>query len=1049
MNASMKSQLRRWLHAQWMAVACLIICLPATRLLAASDVSAPDQHLLIINSFTENTPWAQNFTAELFKHAYDYENVTVSVTNLNDIYITSDSVYQLTEDGVMERYRDNPPTQVVMVGNFAFNLRDRIRQEWGDVPIILVCDAESMAPRSYYYTGRPVEVEDEVVFTPLTDLRQDYNFTFVYTPSYVEETIDLMFRLQPQIRKVIFAADRQFINQRSTSRIRKYLRQKYPTVEFERLEANDENDERLERALYDIDPTVGLILSTWFYARTNLQQVPTIAAADFRMRSLSYASRPVFALRREYVDMYDYDGCYTYDQDETMTILLSYVDRLLSGEQASHIPFFRPKSPYPYINYTQAIRDHLQLSQAPANTHYINRPPTFWEKYQWQIIAGVLVALLILVAVVLYVLYQQRRIRLLRRQENILRHMPVLYAQGRFNQNEHGEVNDVTYSMGNRMLLSYFSLDDSGNSTMPKFHIERAEELIGQLLQEKDSVQISQYFADPNRSFEISICRTGHPGIVDIFATDVTDRLAAEVEMRNLNKTLEMTLSAARIIPWRWDLKGEQITCEGPRIMPQQFDRLTGTNTHQPKTYVIPQQKYFDSIHPDDVEHIKSVYQRLVSGEDQRIKTEFRVINYINGRKFVDWLEVNAVAERSEETDEVVSLFGSLLIITARKQQEEALIDAREKAKESDRLKSAFLANMSHEIRTPLNAIVGFSNLLTNTEDESEKKEYVHIIENNNELLLQLISDILDLSKIEADTMEFNIHPTDINDLMKNVEQLITPRVHPQVKLNMVLGAPNCITETDRNRVSQVLINFLTNACKFTSHGSITFGYDVRPTELYLYVRDTGIGIAPDKLDAVFNRFVKLNTYAQGTGLGLAICQSIVQKMGGKIGVHSDGQDQGSLFWFTIPYKEIEAEKIDIKKEREIAKQKVENQMFTILVAEDNESNYLLFRSILGKEYKLIHAWDGEEAVECFKKYQPNIILMDIGMPKKNGYEAASEIRKLSATVPIIAVTAYAFSSDREQILSHGFDGYVAKPLNANDLRNQILTTINKSFVVI
>jgi CheY-like chemotaxis protein len=257
------------------------------------------------------------------------------------------------------------------------------------------------------------------------------------------------------------------------------------------------------------------------------------------------------------------------------------------------------------------------------------------------------------------------------------------------------------------------------------------------------------------------------------------------------------------------------------------------------------------------------------------------------------------------------------------------------------------------------------------------------------------------------------------------------------------------MTETDRNRVSQVLINFLTNACKFTSHGSITFGYDVRPTELYLYVRDTGIGIAPDKLDAVFNRFVKLNTYAQGTGLGLAICQSIVQKMGGKIGVHSDGPDQGSLFWFTLPYKEIEPEKIDVVKEREVAKQKVENQMFTILVAEDNESNYLLFRSILGKEYKLIHAWDGEEAVECFKKYQPNIILMDIGMPKKNGYEAASEIRKLSATVPIIAVTAYAFSSDREQILSHGFDGYVAKPLNANDLRNQILTTINKSFVMV
>jgi CheY-like chemotaxis protein len=217
---------------------------------------------------------------------------------------------------------------------------------------------------------------------------------------------------------------------------------------------------------------------------------------------------------------------------------------------------------------------------------------------------------------------------------------------------------------------------------------------------------------------------------------------------------------------------------------------------------------------------------------------------------------------------------------------------------------------------------------------------------------------------------------------------------------------------------------------------------------LYIYVRDTGIGIAPEKIDSIFNRFVKLNTYAQGTGLGLAICQSIVQKMGGKIGVLSDGPDLGSLFWFTIPYKEIEPEKVDQKKENAHAKQLVESQMFTILVAEDNESNYLLFKSILGKEYKLIHAWDGEEAVEYYKKFQPNLILMDIGMPKKNGYEAASEIRKLSPTVPIIAVTAYAFSSDREQILQHGFDGYVAKPLNANDLRNQISNTINKSFIM-
>jgi signal transduction histidine kinase/CheY-like chemotaxis protein len=1017
-------------------------------LLASSDVSTPDKHLLIINSYTENTPWAQNFTAELLKHAYDYQNVTVNITNLNDIYITSDSIYQATEDELMNRFSEMPPTHIVMVGNFAFNLRDRIVKEWGDIPIILISGIDVMAPRAYYYTGRPVEMENDVEFTPLSELRDQYNFTFIYTPSYTDETLDLMFKVQPQIRKLIFAADEQYINQRSESRIIDWLSRRHPEVEFERLIANSDYDNRLQNAIYDPDPSVGLLLSTWFYEHVNLQREQVITAADYRMRSLSYACRPVFALRREHVDMYEYDGCYTYDQEEIMQTLMNYMDRIIGGEPASHIAFYHPKTSYPLINYPQAIRDKLDMEHCPSDTVYLDRPPTFWEAYRMQFIIGLLIVLFIFAALVLNSIWQNRRITLLRQQEDILRHMPVLYAQCNFRQDAQGNVTDVTYTMGNRMLLSYFSLDDSGNSTMPKFHIERAEELIGQLLQEKDSVQISQYYADPNRSFDISICRTQREGIVDIFATDVTDRLAAEVEMRTLNKTLEMTLSAARIIPWRWDLRTKMISCEGPRIMPHQFDHIPGINTHQPRSYTIPQQKYFESIHPDDLDHIKNVYHKLSRGEEQRIKTEFRVINYINGRRFVDWLEVNAVAEHGDENDEITSLFGSLLIITTRKQQEEALISAREKAKESDRLKSAFLANMSHEIRTPLNAIVGFSNLLSNTDDESEKKEYVHIIENNNELLLQLISDILDLSKIEADTMEFNIHPVDINDLMKNVEQSIATRVHPQVKLNMVLGAPTCLTETDRNRVSQVLINLLTNACKFTTHGSITFGYDVRPKELYIYVRDTGIGIAPEKIDSIFNRFVKLNTYAQGTGLGLAICQSIVQKMGGKIGVLSDGPDLGSLFWFTIPYKEIEPEKVDQKKENAHAKQLVESQMFTILVAEDNESNYLLFKSILGKEYKLIHAWDGEEAVEYYKKFQPNLILMDIGMPKKNGYEAASEIRKLSPTVPIIAVTAYAFSSDREQILQHGFDGYVAKPLNANDLRNQISNTINKSFIM-
>lgn len=222
---------------------------------------------------------------------------------------------------------------------------------------------------------------------------------------------------------------------------------------------------------------------------------------------------------------------------------------------------------------------------------------------------------------------------------------------------------------------------------------------------------------------------------------------------------------------------------------------------------------------------------------------------------------------------------------------------------ESDRLKSAFLANMSHEIRTPLNAIVGFSSLLATTDDEAERKEFIKIIEINNEHLLTLINDILDLAKVEANSLEFIFKPTDLNELMGSLKKTIQIKVKEGVMLNCMLGASDCHIMTDQSRLSQVMINFLTNAAKFTEKGSISFGYEFNDDNLYFFVRDTGAGIAPEDQAKVFQRFVKLDVFKQGTGLGLPICKSIVERFGGEIGVTSKGKGHGTTFWFTIPYK--------------------------------------------------------------------------------------------------------------------------------------------------
>lgn len=243
--------------------------------------------------------------------------------------------------------------------------------------------------------------------------------------------------------------------------------------------------------------------------------------------------------------------------------------------------------------------------------------------------------------------------------------------------------------------------------------------------------------------------------------------------------------------------------------------------------------------------------------------------------------------------------------ITQLKETEKQLTLAKEKAENADLSKSAFLANMSHEIRTPLNAITGFAEVLASANTEEEKAQYQEIIKMNADLLLQLVNDILDMSKIEAGTLEFVYTKVDINLLLSDLRQLFQMRVNDAEKNIRIIAEPSlpsCSIETDRNRVAQVLSNFTTNAIKFTQEGTISIGYEARDTELYFYVTDSGAGIPADKLPEVFGRFVKLNKDKKGTGLGLSISRTIVNKLEGQIGADSV-EGKGSTFWFTIPYR--------------------------------------------------------------------------------------------------------------------------------------------------
>lgn len=339
------------------------------------------------------------------------------------------------------------------------------------------------------------------------------------------------------------------------------------------------------------------------------------------------------------------------------------------------------------------------------------------------------------------------------------------------------------------------------------------------------------------------------------------------------------------------------LKCDGYAV--NSWYRNVGEKEGTPLNEIIKVHSHF---HPDDRRMMLRFFDQVLIREASHLRRDVRILRE-DGT--YTWTRVNVMVRDFRPEDGIIDMVCVNYDITELKETERKLIAARDKAEELDRLKSAFLANMSHEIRTPLNAIVGFSSLLTETEDMKDRKQYMAIVQENTELLLQFISDILDLSKMESGAFEFVKSDTDVNLLCSEIIRSLRMKVPAGVELVFEECLPGCHVWADKNRLNQVISNFINNALKFTFSGSITLGY-YRQTDGYLrfYVRDTGMGIPKNKIKTVFDRFVKLNSFVHGTGLGLSICKSLVEQMGGTIGVESE-EGEGSCFWFTYPYQEI------------------------------------------------------------------------------------------------------------------------------------------------
>ncbi len=383
----------------------------------------------------------------------------------------------------------------------------------------------------------------------------------------------------------------------------------------------------------------------------------------------------------------------------------------------------------------------------------------------------------------------------------------------------------------------------------------------------------------------------------------------------------------------------------------------------------------------------------------------------------------------------LVSITSDITDIELTRRNEQA---QRERADRSNKMKSAFLANMSHEIRTPLNAIIGFSRIISETENSIDRADYYKIVETNTERLLHLINEILNLSKIEAGTLEFKIDKVNLEDLCQDVLDAHSLRCPPNVSLQLAESPEELVFLTDKNRIIQVFSNLIGNAFKYTSKGIITFGYKIQDQEKILcFVSDTGAGIPADKIDSVFDRFNMAGSNVKGTGLGLSISEAIVEHLGGEIWVESE-MDKGTVFKFILPYEVPKGVKKRTQEENYRIDKSKGNQKPLILVAEDIDINYKVVEKMLQDQYNLIRSVDGIEAIMMMEKKNPDLILMDLKMPNLDGISATQIIRESGKETPIIALSAYAQDEQRKEALAAGCTDFMTKPIEEQELKAKI-----------
>ena len=1003
----------------------LILCVKA-------EAASTDNIILVFNSYTEKSEWAENVQDVVARSVYGLKNTTINIESLSNLEFSSVKNASEKMDSLYRNYPQKPKA-IVIIGNKGWILyRSTVPKSWKGIPVVLTLISHNTFSLQNFISKKRITSD---IMIPNKEAIKGFNVTGVYNLVYIKETIQLMKKLMPEMKRVAFITNSQYGSTYSIGSFNTAMKKNFPELTKICLCQKILGTKDLLDSLSKLDKHTGILFYGWNKdADTNTSKGYLSSKIVKRVIS-SFANTPVFSLFDSKTDHVIFAGGYYSSIDNYSAKVAEVLRQILAGKDAKDIPFQYANEARVRLNYDYLMSLGISEKLLPKDAVYYNKPLSFIQKH---IHLGVVIAICFFFLVFMIISkiraykktkeLKDKEIALLTKFKERYTNLPIpylklelLYDEGRnvknvviieINQSLEKEfgikrslvVGKTSSELGfqlpeksqNRFqkaieqnkpymtayydkptdryytALLYPNIEEStfdvfltdkteehkanaakdelrllldsilDNISVPVYVKEVGEEIrysywnkkaeeitgiksedaigktdievfgekLGKKFQEDNDYLIKNggtlcyegKFPSVNNKVRTTnvmktlVRRKDNSAYILVIRLDITELISVQNQLELRNRQLGLSFNAGEIIPWTLNIQDKTLIYDNKSLNIK-------SNNPQNEFLVKKLDEILAMVHPDDEGWVKSLVDDLIYGRVDKIECDVRcdISGVGNG---YNWFSLQAIVSECDYDGSPVTITGVTTNISKRKLEEQALIEAKEKAEESDRMKSAFVSNMSHEIRTPLNSIVGFSRILASNSDldDESKTQFSEIIESNNQLLLQLINDVLDLSKIEAGTLDFVYTDTDINILLSEIEQSMRLKIDKSIiKISFKEKLPECVAHTDRNRVAQILYNLMNNAIKFTSQGEIVLGYRMKEDQLYFYVQDTGCGIPEDKQSSIFDRFIKLDSFTQGTGLGLSISASIVYKLGGKIGVDSE-EGVGSTFWFIIPY---------------------------------------------------------------------------------------------------------------------------------------------------